>query len=248
MKTALVPALLFLLVSRALRAEDSLTPAQVEAMRERGWITPEFEANARQLVEARETMQKAKDDQARLESQLPALQTRAEESNQRTIALKAELARVSHPDETDFEALQQTMKNPAAKPEDQMAAAQAYVWTYPGGAHTAEAQDFLRQVQKKIADQVQAQKDADAAATTAHLKLLARVKAHNLSLGEWRAFLQDKSKAEVQQYLGAPSWQDDEHWVYNGNWTIDPTSNLKSGIQITYNGGRVQNVAPLPPK
>lgn len=237
-----------ILLPGALRADDALSATQIETMRQKGWITPEFEADVRQLVEAQETAQKAKDDEARLEKQVPALQARASDEDAKTAALKAEAERLSHPDETDFAALREAMKNTAAKPEDLMALAQAYVWTYPGGTHTAEVQSDLQQLQKKIADQVQATKDADAARTAAHLKLLARVKAHDLSLGEWRSFLQDKSKAEVQQYLGAPSWQDDEHWVYNGSWTIDPTSNLKAGLQITFNGGRVQNVAPMPPK
>ena len=49
----------------------------------------------RQLIDAQETMRTAKGDQARLEAQLPALQARADEANQRTIALKAELTLVA---------------------------------------------------------------------------------------------------------------------------------------------------------
>ncbi len=45
---------------------------------------------------------------------------------------------------------------------------------------------------------------------------------------------------------GRPTKQDYEGWTYSGNWTIDPTTTLKSGLLITFNGGRVQNVAPIP--
>jgi hypothetical protein len=72
------------------------------------------------------------------------------------------------------------------------------------------------------------------------------VKTHDLSLGEWRAFLQDKSQDEVTQYLGAPSATTGDYWTYAGAWTIDPATNQKAGLQLTFNGGRVQNVAPIP--
>ena len=232
----------------AARADDVFTPTQIEMMRQKGWITPEFEAAARELIEAQESAQKAKDDQATIEAQLPALQAKANMEDAKAAALKAELSRYAHPDETDFAALQEAMKNSSAKTEDLMALAQAYVWTYPGGAHAAEAEKELQQVQRKIADQAQAVKDADAARTAAQLRVLAGVKAHDLSLGEWRAFLQDKSKAEVQEYLGAPATEDDDYWTYSGSWTVDPASNLRAGLQLTFNGGRVQNVAPVPEK
>ena len=71
------------------------------------------------------------------------------------------------------------------------------------------------------------------------------VKAHDLDLSGWRAFLQDKSQDEVTEYLGPPTGKDQDHWVYNGAWTVDPATSLKAGLSITFNGGRVQNVAPI---
>ncbi len=97
--------------------------------------------------------------------------------------LKEELTHYDHPEETDFVALQDAMKNSSAQPEDQMARAQAYVWTYPTGPHTGEVQKILQQIEKKIAGATQAVKDAAAAREAAQLNLLQRVKAHNLSLG-----------------------------------------------------------------
>ena len=245
MKAAALLLAAVLMAPLAVRA-DMLTPTQIEALQRKGWITPEFEAATHRLIDAQADAQKAKDDEAALEAKLPNLQKSADTEDAQVARLKTELEHYAHPDETDFAALLEAMKDTAAKPVDQMALAQAYVWTYPGGAHTPEAQQDVAQLQKKIADQVQAAKNADAATAAAQLKLLDRVKKHDLSLGEWRAFLQDKSRNEVQQYLGAPAKQDDEYWVYTGPWTVDPSTNLKAGLQLTFNGGRVQNVAPVP--
>lgn len=237
-----------LLVPFSAHADDGLTPAQIEAMRQKGWITPDFEKASRRLIDAELAAKQAQDDKARLDAQLPVMERKAVEEDGKAGKLKDEINRYAHPDETDFTALQATLKNASAKPEDQMALAQAYVWTYPGGAHTADADKDLQQLQRKIADQAQAAKEADAARTAAQLKLLARVKTHDLTLGEWRAFLQDKSKAEVVQYLGEASYQADDFWGYGGDWTVDPSTTMKAGLGVTFNGGRVQNVAPLPPK
>jgi hypothetical protein len=225
---------------------DLLTQTQIETMERNGWLTPQFEAAARELIEAKETLKTADDDRTKLELKLPALQKTAATEDAKVSKLKDELAHYDHPDETDFTALQAAMKDSSAKIEDRLALAQAYVWTYPGGAHTGEAEQDLQQIQKKIADQVQAAKDTDAAQTAVQLKLLQRVKAHDLNLGEWRAFLQDKSQDEVLQYLGEPAAKTDDYWTYSGAWTIDPATNQKAGLQLTFNGGRVQNVAPIP--
>jgi hypothetical protein len=248
MKASLLLLAAFALAAPAVRADDILTPTQIAAMQQRGWINPGFEAASRQLIDANEAGKKAKDDEALLEAELPALQKNAAAEDAKVVALQADLARYDHPDETDFIALQAAMKNTSAKPGEQLAQAQAYVWTYPASPHLGEAEGDLQQLEKKIADQVQSAKDADAARQAAQLKLLARVKAHDLSLGEWSAFLQDKSQDEVRQYLGDPTSEADGYWIYGGNWTVDPASNLAAGLQLTFNGGRVQNVAPAPGK
>jgi len=227
-------------------SDNYLTASQIEVMQRKGWITPQFEAAARELIDANQTLKTADGDRTKLELQLPDLEKTATTEDAKVAKLKDELAHYNHPDETDFTALQNAVKDPAARTDDQMALAQAYVWTYPGGTHTGEAEQDLQQIQKKIADQVQAAKDAAAAQTAAQLKLLQRVKAHALDLGEWRAFLQDKSQDEVRQYIGDPSAQADDYWTYSGAWTIDPTTNQKAGLQLTFNGGRVLSVAPIP--
>lgn len=228
------------------RAADGLTQTQIETLEKRGWITPDFEAASRGLLQARDEARAAQADEASLSSTLPALRQKVEEEDRKVAALQAELARYDHPDETAFAALQAALRDSSAKPQDQMALAQAFVWTYPDSAHAADAEHDLQQLEKKIADQTQAAQDQAAAEQAAQLKLLQRAKAHALSLGEWRSFLQDKSADEVQRDLGAPTTQSGDYWTYAGAWTVDPSSNLKAGLQITFNGGRVQNVAPIP--
>lgn len=233
------------LLPAAVRADDLLSISEIGIMQRRGWITPGFEAAARKLIEAKQARRDADADEAKLKAQQPALEKSTAAEDAKVAQLKAELARYDHPDETDFTVLQDAMKNAAAKPEDQLAIAQAYVWTYPASPHAAEAEHDLQQLEKKIADQVQAAKEAEAAQLAAQAKLLQRVQRHDLDLGGWRAFLQDKSRAEVVQYLGEPSSREDGYWTYTGAWTTDPATGQKAGLQLNFNGGRVLSVAPV---
>ena len=225
-------------------ADTTLTASQIEGLEHRGWITPAFEAAAHKLIEAKQTAQQAKADEEKLEQQLPNLQKGVTVEDVKVAQLQAQLARYDHPDENDFTALQGAMKNSAVKPSYRLTLAQAYVWTYPSSPHLDEATRDVQKLQQQIADQLEAAKEADAAQQAAQLKLLQRAKAHNLSLGEWRTFLQDKSQDEVQEVLGDPARQDAGGWTYLGNWTVDPATSLKAGLHISFNGGRVQNVAP----
>jgi hypothetical protein len=229
----------------AARADDApLSASQIATMEHHGWVTPQFEAAAHQLIEAKEDALQAQADQAKLQAEQPALEKEAAAEETQVAQLKAELARYDHPDETDFATLQDAMKNASADPQDQLALAQAYVWTYPASPHATEATGDLQQIEKKIADQTQATQNAEAARLAAQARLLQRVQARDLSLAEWRAFLQDKSQAEVVQYLGQPSSQQDEYWIYTGAWTHDPETGQKVGLQLNFNGGRVLSVAP----
>jgi hypothetical protein len=244
-------ALIFLLTAvallpRAARADDTLSASQIAVLQHRGWLTPKFQAAARDLIAAKEAANDTGAEQDKLKAQQPALQKSVDAEDAQVAQLKAELARYDHPDETDFTALQDAMKNTSAQLNDQLAQAQAYVWTYPASPHAAEATQDLRQLEKKIADQTQAASNAEAAQLAARAKLLQRVQARDLNLSEWRAFLQDKTQAEVTQYLGAPSSQQDEYWIYSGAWTTDPETGQKAGLQLNFNGGRVLSVAVAP--
>jgi hypothetical protein len=246
MKRLVLAALALAAVPWTVQADSTLSPTQLDALDKRGFLTPSFAAAARALIEAKQDQRDALGEQDELIKSLPDLQKIAATEESKVAALKAELNHYQHPDETDIEALRQVMQNAAARPEDQMAIAQAYVWTYPTSPHQTEAQQDLAQIQKKLADQAQAQKDADAAQEAAQVRLLQRVKARALSLNEWSVFLLNKTQTEVSEYLGRPSLTDDEHWTYSSAYTTDPVTNQKAGLQITFNGGRVLGVVAIP--
>ena len=246
MKTLVTLACAAVLLPLAARGDNTLSASQIAVLQRRGWITPQFETAARSLIDAKESAQQSQAGQATLQAQQPALEKSVEAEDAQVAQLKAELARYEHPDETDFTTLQDAMKNPHVSLNDQLALAQAYVWTYPAGPHTPEATHDLQQLEVKIADQAQAASNAEAARLAAQAKLLQRVQARSLSLAEWVAFLQGKSQGEVTQYLGEPSSRQNEYWIYSGAWTTDPDTGQKAGLQLNFNGGRVLSVAIAP--
>ena len=138
------------------------------------------------------------------------------------------------------------MNDAGAKPEEQIALAQAYVWTYPASPHEGDAQQYLQQVQKKLADQRQAEKDAEAARAAARAELVQRAQAHDLSLGEWRDFLRDMSQDDLVKLLGRPTSQRGDYWIYSGDWIADPATKQKVGMEINFNAGRVISVGQEP--
>ncbi|SRR5258707_952759 len=229
------------------RAETETTAEQLGHLDQWGWLTPDFKRAVHELVETRQAIVAAKAEENKLSQDLPELQKQAAEAVAKTAALRQELAEYDHTDEADFIQLQKEMNDPGAKPEEQLTLAQAYVWTYATSPHLAEARQYLQQVQKKIADQVQVEKDAEAARVAARTRLVQRAQAHDLNLTEWRDFLRDMSQEDLLKYLGAPRTREPDYWVYSGSWTEDPVTHQKVGIQVTFNAGRVISVAEGPP-
>jgi hypothetical protein len=236
------------LVSPPAHGDSSeLSADTLNTLDEMGYFTPGFKAAIHDLVDARQALAQAKSEDKKLTLELPDLQKQAAETEAKATALREELARYDHPDETDFLALQTRMHDASSKPEDQLALAQAYVWTYPASPHESEAQQYLHQVQEQEAGRQQAEKDAEAARAAAHAKLIQRAQAHDLSLGEWRDFLRDMSQEDLVRLIGQPNSQSNDYWIYSGEWIIDPTTHKKVGIQINFNGGRVLNVDEVAP-
>jgi hypothetical protein len=225
-----------------------LSPEHLDMVDQLGYFTPGFKAAVHDLVNSKHALEQANAEQATLAKELPDLQTQATAAEAKAIALRQELARYDHPEETDFVALQQRMNDPGATPEEQIALAQAYVWTYPASPHESDAQQYLQQTQKKVADQQQAEKDAEAARAAAHAKLVQRALAHDLNLGEWRDFLRDMSQDDLVKLLGRPTSQSDDYWTYSGDWIVNPATQQKVGMEINFNAGRVISVdEKLPP-
>jgi hypothetical protein len=223
-----------------------LSPEKLNMLDQLGYFTPGFKAAVHDLVDTKHALEQAKVESAKLTRDLPDLQKQAAETEAKAIVLRQELATYEHPDETDFAALQNRMNDAGAKPDEQIALAQAYVWAYPASPHQSEAQQFLQQVQKKLADQRQAGKEAEAARAAARAKLIQRAQSRDLSLGEWRDFLRDMSQDDLVKLLGRPTSQSGDYWIYAGAWIVDPTTKQKVGMEINFNAGRVLSVSEDP--
>jgi hypothetical protein len=239
------------LTPTSIRADDArqLSPERLDVVDELGYFTPGFKQAVHDYVFAKDTLRDTNAEQARLVVDLPALQKQAAESQSSAVALRQELVKFEHPEENDFTILQARMSDTGAKLEDQLVLAQAYVWTYPASPHESDAQQYLQQVQKKLADRRQAKKDADAGLAAAHAALVQRAQAKDLSLAEWRDFLRDMSQDDLVKLLGRPTSQTGDYWIYAGDWTLDPVTKRKVGLQLNFNAGRVLTVdeKPSPP-
>ncbi len=240
-----------LLTPALVRADGpKLSADRLDLLDERGYFTPEFKASVHDLVEARQEVELAKQEEVKLRAQLPDLQNQNAAAQAETARLQKELDVYAHPEDADFDALQNGMKNSAMAPEERLALAQAFVWSYPTDPHQAEAEQDLQQIQKQIANRTQAEKDADAARIAAHAKLVQRAEARDLSLSEWQDFLRDMSQEEIVTYLGHAQSGGEDYWIYDGDLTTDPLTQARVGLQIHFNGTRVISVGaqPHPPK
>ncbi len=228
-------------------AEGSqLSSKRLDIFDKRGYFTPRFKAAVHELVETKQAVVQAREDEIKLSHQLPDLKKQSDAAGAKVASLQQELALYEHPEEKDFANLQARMNDITAKPQDQILLAQAYVWAYPANPHQAEAQQYLQQVQKKVADQQQSEKEAEAAREAARARLVQRAQAKDLSLAEWKDFLRDMSQEDLLKYLGQPSTRGNGYWTYAGAWTTDPTTGSKMGLRVDFNGSRVISVVQGP--
>jgi len=232
----------FLTVTSGHVEGSELSPQRLNFFDKRGYFPPSFKAAVHELVDTKQALVQAKVDAKKFKESLPDLQKQSSDAEVKVASLQQELALYDHPEEKDFTTLQARMNDAGAKPEEQLMLAQAYVWAYPTNPHQTEAQQYLAQVQKKIADQQQAEKDAEAARQTARAKLLQRVAVRDLSLDEWKDFLRDMSQEDILKYLGRPQTQGVDYWIFSGSWTTDPTTGQKIGLRIDFNGTRALSV------
>jgi hypothetical protein len=225
---------------------QQLSSERLDMVEKMGYFTPGFKAAVHSLVDAKQALEEAKSEKAAYTKELPALQKQATEAQAQAVALRQELAKYDHPDETDFAALQQKINDPATKPDDLIALAQAYAWTYPTSPHAGEAQQYLLETQKAVANAQEAVKEAEAARAAAHAKLVQRAQARDLNLSEWRDFLRDMSQDDLVKLFGRPSSETDGYWIYSGDWIVKNDSGQKVGMQINFSGGRVISVDEKP--
>jgi len=225
---------------------EQISPERLDMVDQLGYFTPRFKSAVHDLVNARHALEQTQAEKTKLTHDLPDLQRQVTDVEAKTVALRQELVRYEHPEETDFAALQTRMNDAGAKLEEQIALAQAYVWAYPASPHQSDAQQYLQQAQKKLADQRQAEKNAEAARAAARAKLVLRAQARDLSLSEWRDFLRDMSQDDLVKFLGRPTSQTGNYWIYSGDWITDPATKQKVGMEINFNAGRVISVAEEP--
>jgi len=223
-----------------------ISAERLDVLDKHGLFPPSFKVAVHGLVDTQREWQAVTDEKTKLTQDLPELQRQAAEAEAQAVALRQELAKYDHPEENDFDVLQGRMNDPSAKPQDQITLAQAYVWTYPASPHEAEAMRFLQQIQKKLADQAETEKDAEAARVAAHAKLVQRAQARDLSPAEWRDFLRGMSQDDLIKLMGRPSLQSPDYWIYSGDWTTSATTHNKVGLQINFDAGRVLTVIEKP--
>ncbi len=228
-------------------ADRQLSPDLIDQYDRAGYLTPNFKSGIRAYVDATERLDQATAAQTKAQFELPAMQRDADTAEAKVAALRAQLALYDHPEDGDFTALEAKIHDPSAKPEDIIALAQAYVWTYPASTHVADARSYLTTWQQKLADQAQAEKDAEAARIAAHDALVRRAKAHDLNLTEWRDFLRGLSQDDLVKLFGQPTSTQDDYWYYDGAWVVNPDNSPKAGLQINFEAGRVINVDAKPP-
>jgi hypothetical protein len=223
-----------------------LSPERLDMLDQMGYFTPGFKAATHDLVDGKHALEQVSAEQTKLTRDLPALEREAAESEAKAVALRRELAKYDHPEENDFVTLQNRMNDTGAKPEEQIVLAQAYVWTYPASPHQSEAQQYLQRTQKKLADQRQAEKDAEVSRAAARAELVQRAQAKDLNLAEWRDFLRDMSQDDLVRLLGRPTSQRGDYWIYSGAWITDPATHQRVGMEINFNAGRVISVGEEP--
>jgi hypothetical protein len=227
-------------------SEPQLSQEQSDWLEQRGYYTPAFQAAVHDLVQTRQTLAEKKLAEKKLEENLPDLRQRSAQEAAQLASLQKELNLYQHPEDADYDALQRAMKDPAASAQDRLVLAQAFVWSYPTDPRQADAVQDLQLVQKQLADQSQAEKDAAAARAAARADLIRRAQARDLSLEEWKSFLRDMSQEDLITYLGQPQTTGPDYWVYPGAWTSDPATKAKGGLEIFFNGTRVTSVSEIP--
>ena len=244
---SLVAALLGLTPGNGL-ADSQLSSERLDVLDQWGCFTPGFKAAVHEFVDVKKSIVAAKNDETVFSQKTPDLQKQAADAEAKVAALQKESALYDRSDESDFAALKKIMSDTGASPEEQRVLAQTFVWSYPASPHLAEAQEYLQKLEKAFADETQAEKDAEAEREAARAKLIQRAQARQLSLAEWRDFLRDMTEEDVLKYLGRPEVTTEDYWMYEGEWTVDPDTQVKIGLQVNFNAGHVSSISDAPTK
>ena len=102
--------------------------------------------------------------------------------------------------------------------------------------------DINAQMASEVAQQKQAQADAERATAAARADLLARAAKGQVTLSEMRTAVIGKSRADVKNLLGAPGETGGDTWTYYQQMIVNPLTNEKSGLVVNFSEGVVQGV------
>lgn len=238
----LLLACLLLITVPGRGATTQITAKRLIQLDKMGAFPPDFKEAVHAYVDVKRAIVDGLAEEKKTRSLIPGMEQKARDEQAKVDDLNQVLADYNHTDETDFATLQLKMSDTAAKPKEQLMLAQIFVWSYPSSPHFPQAQTYLQQVQKQISDELQAEKDAEAAKAAAWATLLQRVHDKSLSMTEWRSFLNNMSQDDVIKYMGAPPQKAGYYWLYPGEWILDPEMNRKVGLRLNFNGGRVIGV------
>jgi predicted nucleic acid-binding Zn-ribbon protein len=93
-------------------AGPELSPQRLDMLDRRGYFTPTFKQAVHDLVNAKQAVVDAKNEQKKLEDELPDLEKQAAEAAAKVAGLQKQLADLNHLDESDFSDLQTKMGAP----------------------------------------------------------------------------------------------------------------------------------------
>lgn len=212
-----------------------------------GYFPPSFKKAIHTLIDTQIATQKAQDEASTLSDKIPSLEKQVTDAQAQLDALQKKWDSLSTTQEVQFSQIKSKLNDPKTSADDLVPLLQAFIWSYPNSSHLPEIQASLAQANQKIAQESEADKQATIERIAARQKLLERVATKDLTLDEWQRFLDNMSQFELINYIGHPDEKGSDYWIYKGNWTVDPTTNLKSGLRIQFNGGRVLSVSPLLP-
>ena len=243
-------ALFLLAMGTVARAADSGLPLSAERINRldrHGYFTPRCKQALVDLVQTQEALTKGQAEEGQWALKLPSLKAEEQRSAAQVENLRKELTRFAHPEDEDFAALQDAAHDSAAPLEKKLDLAQAFIWSYPTDPRQAEAVQDLQRWQNDLASRRQAIATVAANQEATRMNLLQRVKARDLSLAEWQAFLGEMSQEELLANLGPPQRRGADSWYYPGKWTWDTTTKERAGLLIDFNGTRVSRVSALSP-
>jgi hypothetical protein len=204
-------------------------------------ITPKLRA---EIESARHELAAAKADRDAVKAKATEFQNQIAQAQSEQDRLRQEIVEKKN---SDVYVIAQIIKVRAngdlTAARDQLAAFPA---KFPSSPLDALARAQLDDVDNQIAmvELQQKQQEAEAArdAALARADLLDRASKGEVTLSEMRQALLNKTRAQVKEFLGAPSDIGSDSWGYRQQMIVNPLTNERHGLVVYFNQGLVQSV------